>query len=70
MNNNPSVRKPSENQMMANYRKGNLLILLATAVVIFVSAKSLRAATYYWDTNQGTAGLGDHRLPIERKAEA
>ena len=32
--------------------------LLATAAVIFISAKSLRAATYYWDTNQGTAGLG------------
>jgi len=46
---------------LANYRKGNLLILLATAVVIFVSAKSLRAQTYtniYWDPNGATSGIG------------
>ena len=44
---------------LANYRKGNLLILLATAVVIFVSAKSLRAQTNaYWDINGTTNGQG------------
>ncbi|NBS55122.1 hypothetical protein EBT23_06145, partial [bacterium] len=44
---------------LANYRKGNLLILLATAVVIFVSAKSLRAQTNaYWDVNGTTSGQG------------
>ena len=43
---------------LANYRKGNLLILLATAVVIFFSAKSLRAATYYWDGNGTNSGVG------------
>ena len=31
---------------LANYRKGNLLVLLATAVVVFGGTKPLQAQTY------------------------
>ena len=56
---NETEYRIDEARALANYRKGNLLILLATAVVIFVGARSLRAQTtnVYWDgDNNGAAG--------------
>ncbi|NDC42730.1 MAG: hypothetical protein EBZ77_14480, partial [Chitinophagia bacterium] len=44
--------------ILPHYRKGNFLILLVLAAIIAVSAKSLHAATYYWDANGNTSGTG------------
>ncbi|NCY21485.1 hypothetical protein EBX31_05970 [bacterium] len=59
MNKNKYTCNEDASLALANYRKGNFLILLATAVVILLSAKSLRAQTNaYWDVNGTTTGQG------------
>jgi len=44
--------------VLLNYQKGNYVILAALAVVFALRENSLHAATYYWDGNGATAGVG------------
>ena len=58
MNSTLRQHRHDEVRSLANYRKGNIIIFIALAAVLALSAKSLRAASLYWDGNGATAGVG------------
>jgi len=55
MSSNP---KPCRKTLAMTFRSPSLPTLLATSLVLMHSPGGIKAATYYWDNNDATAGFG------------